>query len=536
VGDFLSNTDHLPPYKRRISPLSRRLRTLGVISFCLFLGLCYGFLFAILPPFFYVPLAIPIALLALAVAWALPDRPGQDARWVRRALALFLVAFTFWPNYLAVSLPGTPWVSLNRAAGILMGVSLIIYLATSQEGRERLADGTRALGFLKWLALTYLLLQFLTVPFSATATGSVFRALNFQLEFTLPFIASLIVFAREGSERLLIRFIVAGIIFQVVLAAGEAYTQGIFWAKYVPDFLKADPALVNLILAGTQRAYVDIHRSQGSFSNPLPMAEYLALSCPFLVWGIVYARTFRARIGFGLLLAAGVCGVYFSQSRLGFIGGMAALGTFLILLAVTIRKGGAKGSFLPPIALLALPSAAISIIALSFASGRIRTVVWGAGHTVGSDDSRFFQYERGFQELAKWPFGYGMGQAATRIGQIGPNGYNIDTYYMAIALDTGVIGFFCFYGFMIGLAAVAASRSLGSAEFPGKSLLLACTASIVTFLVTKSVLSLEDTHPFFAIVLGLTTALVARSALASPSADTQRSLFTPEPVARPALG
>jgi hypothetical protein len=118
--------------------------------------------------------------------------------------------------------------------------------------------------------------------------------------------------------------------------------------------------------------------------------------------------------------------------------------SFLLYLAAwgILRWRQSRESLFGPAITLAYPLIFAAFIAATFTVGRLRRMVWGGGEHQFSTDARRVQYERGFEILAGNPFGHGIGMGAETLGFTNLAGVlTIDTYYLAIALEYGVIGF-----------------------------------------------------------------------------------------------
>ena len=79
------------------------------MAFCFF----YGAAYSIFAPYYVIAFFIPPAVLTLLVIWVLPDLepPVRTMEWLFFA---FFVALVTWPDYLAVALPGLPWITIAR--------------------------------------------------------------------------------------------------------------------------------------------------------------------------------------------------------------------------------------------------------------------------------------------------------------------------------------------------------------------------------------------------------------------------------------
>src|SRR5262245_58170945 len=96
----------------------------------------YGFYYAIFTPWLLVPLIVPIVILMLITIWALPDTQFFPEKALERMFFAFFAALVLWPNYLAVDLPGLPWITFGRVVNVPMVMLLIITVSTSVPFRE----------------------------------------------------------------------------------------------------------------------------------------------------------------------------------------------------------------------------------------------------------------------------------------------------------------------------------------------------------------------------------------------------------------
>src|SRR3546814_19920121 len=68
----------------------------------------------------------PVIALGLLVIWALPETDWAPTKTLAWLLIAFLIALPLWPNYLAIALPGMPWITLLRIIGAPMILLLLI--------------------------------------------------------------------------------------------------------------------------------------------------------------------------------------------------------------------------------------------------------------------------------------------------------------------------------------------------------------------------------------------------------------------------
>jgi hypothetical protein len=114
--------------------------------------------------------------------------------------------------------------------------------------------------------------------------------------------------------------------------------------------------------------------------------------------------------------------------------------------------------------------------------------------------------------ILKHPWGYGSGNGAVALGVTNPAGdISIDTYYMSIGLDYGVLGFLFYYGAVIAAGYYAGRQALLSAGTKRDIAFLGPLAiSLASFLLIKSVFSQEDNNPLAFMMMGAVVALCSR--------------------------
>jgi O-antigen ligase len=118
----------------------------------------------------------------------------------------------------------------------------------------------------------------------------------------------------------------------------------------------------------------------------------------------------------------------------------------------------------------------------------------------------------GLDILASNPLGYGIGMGAETLGFRNLAGaLTIDTYYILIALEYGVIGFLIYYGmFLIATWKAGMSTFRQPAESREELLLIPLAIAISNFIVIKSIFSQDANHPVVFMMLAMMVALIWR--------------------------
>ena len=143
----------------------RKLWLFGLLYIVALVG--FGVLFAFSGTNALMPLAGLLACLALLIIWALPDSDNPPLPWIRRLLFAFLIAFCFWPDYLAFDFPGLPWITALRIFGVPLSLVFLICLSVSKKFRADLADKLSATPLVSRFLLIFVAIAAISIGFSS---------------------------------------------------------------------------------------------------------------------------------------------------------------------------------------------------------------------------------------------------------------------------------------------------------------------------------------------------------------------------------
>ncbi len=254
----------LAPYRSVWSNKASRLVALafGLGAFV------YGMAFALLSDAISIALVAPAAILAGLVVWALPrDLFEAPTRLLEALLLGALFALVVWPNYIAIALPGLPWITLNRLIGLSLVGVLLICASVSTSFRGSVRDALSAAPLLWRLVVAFVFIQIVAVLDSRDVSSSLDRFINYQVGWTAAFFAGVYVFLRPGAaERW--AFVLCGAAVVVGLIGLAEYRAGrVIWAGHIPSFLRIENPDVSRVLAGFHREASDQHRVQSTFTT-----------------------------------------------------------------------------------------------------------------------------------------------------------------------------------------------------------------------------------------------------------------------------
>lgn len=502
----------LKPYSRYRPLIWQRVLVWGVVTTLVLVCLIYGFFYALTTPYLIPQFAAPIIILAGITIWALPDLKTAPTRTLEFLFFAYVAAAILWPNYIAFNPPGLPWITMIRLVGFPCAFILLLCVSVSKDFRRQTLGSMRAIPWLTPLYVSFLVVQAVSIGFSSTVGASLNLWVDAQINWTMMFFVSCYVFLKPGNAERWAVLLWAGAIVLSVLGFWEARLEHVPWAGHIPSFLKVDADYVENVLSGARRLGTDKYRLQGTHSTSLGLSEYLALTSPFVIHFMVdraYPRAVRLLAALSLpLIFYTIVG---TDARLGSVGFV--VGCLLYLMSwAFLQWRQVKSSILGPAFVFGAPIFSAAFLAATLFIGRLHLIVWGGGNDRYSTQGRTDQYHMGIPKVMHHPWGYGIGRGAEELNyrNLG-GGLTIDTYYLLVALDYGIIGFLLYYSALLLSAGFAVK--VGHFEMPRErehTILVPTAVSLVVFTVTKSVFSQTENHYLQFIMMGLACALIYR--------------------------
>jgi len=504
----------LPQYRQPFAtPTNPGLLTLLLIAM---LAALYGFLFAAFAEALLLPLTIPLLILAAVVVWVLPETRRGPLRALEWLFFGFLIVLLIWPDYLAISFPGLPWITFRRLFAGPMALILLICISVSAAVREDIKRVIASEPLVTKLIIAFAILQLLSIALSRDPSRSVERFIVAQLYWTAMFFAGCYIFLKPGRVA---RWAAIFCLLSIPLALIGLYewaNSRVPWADRIPALLKVEDESVQRVLAGTARAATGEYRVQSTHTTSLGYAEFLALTTPFLIHYVVGSFSTLVRLAALIALPVTFWMILLTDSRLGVVGFFLAALLYPAAWAV-LRWKRAAGSLFGPAITLAYPVIFVLFLVASVVFGRLRRIMWGGGEHAASTEGRKMMYDKGLDIIAGNPIGHGVGMGAETLGVTNLAGIlTIDTYYLLIALEYGVLGFLIYYGYLI-IAVIRSAATLMTGRLPDQETLylIPLSIAILSFIVIKSVFSQDANHPIIYMMLAAMLALIVRHKEAS---------------------
>lgn len=473
------------------------------------IALFYGLIFGATGPIFLVQLLLPLAALAFLVLWLLPETGKPSPRLIEGLFFAFLTVSMLWPDYLAIALPGLPWITLARLTALPLAFFYISSLSQSADYRNEIKAVLNEVPLI-WKAMAiFAAMAAFSVIVSDKPVESANRFFVALYAWVMMFFVASHVFKRRNRATWFCYLVWFCTIVICIITFLEVRKQALPWAGHIPSFLAIQDESVQRMLAPKVRGSTGIFRAQSKFASPLSLAEFLVLSVPFLLHLAAYHRLLVIRIAAICTIAPVIWAILETDARLGMVGLFLAVLLFVGAWAI-MRTRQRKDSLIAPIVLLGYPAGFALFLAASLTVQRLRNMVWGSSAYDDSDQARIEQMNMGLPMILQRPWGYGIGRSGEQLGFTNSAGMiTIDNYMLSIALELGIIGLLTFAG-MFALGAWTGGKEVAKQYDFETSLIVPASITLVNFLLIKTVLSQMENHALFFVVLGLTVALIHR--------------------------
>jgi O-Antigen ligase len=511
VSIWVPNDRVLGGYYQPPSPQWRSIRRWIVLSLITFVGMIYGFLVSIFPVAFYTYLAMPIVFILLLVIWILPEAKSVPRKLMTNLFFIFYISFLLWPNYLAIAIPGLPWITMIRLWSVPLAIVFLVSLSVSPAFRGEVTTALKTNPMTVKFLLAFVFMQIVTLPFSFKPFDSLNKFIDSIMTWSGLFLVAVFVFLQPGMAKRWTWQLCAMAVILCLIGEWEYHAQGVLWAGHIPSFLAVQDEVVQRILAGGGRLGSDIHRVQSTFVTSLNFAEFLAICTPFLVYFILRQQNWVYRAALFLYLCFHFRIIMWTDSRIGTVGFFVTFMLYGLAWMIHRRRTNVRDLIAPAVA-LAYPVGLAIFFVLSLTWPRLVNMTWGSGAQQYSTDARKAQFSLMWERLAQNPIGHGMGSGAEALGYTNLGGaLTVDSYIIVVAMEYGVIGLIAFFGMILYSAARSYKFGIDLKEGE-ETLLIPLAIALVVFAVGRAVLGQQEANPLLFMMLGMAAALTHRAA------------------------
>ncbi len=531
----MAGTFILKPYERRRDPgiFGKLLRAAALI----FIAAFYGLLCSILPMQLLVVPAVPILFLVGLILWMLPDVGGIYTATMSKLLLGYAFLNLVWPFYVAIDVPGVPWVTPQRiCVGLLLAI-FMFNLAKSSEFRSALSDTLAASPLTRRVFWGFCAITALSIPFSETIGFSLNKFINNQIFWTMMFVVSAYLATQPGFVFKVARLLVIGVLIVAMFGLIESALHRVIWMDHLPRFLQVDPGLLETFAKSQSRAGTDIYRVRGTMGVSLYYAEYLAMTLPLVIHFAVREKRFVYKFPLMAGAVAIALNMFLTNARSGMVGLLMTLVLYTLFSVYRLRKRE-PGSLTASTLVYGSPAGVLVLIGLVLSSNRMRAMTLGGAQHRNSSEAREAQWAMGLPKMLTHPLGHGVGRANETLGYTNKGGYGtIDSYYLSLLLEYGVLGFAAFM-IMFGSIGWFGFKTFNNAVNDDQDMAGPLAIGILNFLVIKGVLSSEINIPIAFMMTGLVVGLMwqqskapAPAAARAPApAPRGRLRGTPQPA------
>ncbi len=489
---------------RRSAP--QLVRTVGAVAgwslVAVFLGALVGISAVVLPPMGAFTI---VAVAAVIFLWVMPGLPTISIPAIRRLFYIMFTVSLCVPTYYAIALPGMPWISIRRIAAAPLIIALSLALATSQPLRSRvkaiLIDGKLksicAIGFLAMIVIS--------VFFSANPFESLSQTNEIITSWYIPFLALLCIVDTERDIIQLMKVVawcalVVSLIGVAEFVLHRRVALEVLPAPVIASLMENNPSFAGLVNSSPMRN--GMWRASSIFTVSLSFGEFESIVAPIGYFFLVHGRSFKAK-AFGLAVGTmAIVGIFCSGSRGAYASVIAATVAFTFLWLIRAIRFE-RGSLAP--ALVGL----VSFICFAILFGlilfwpRMHNVVMGGGIESYSDQARWEEVAASIPHILDNPItGHGISMGGTVVGYRSPGSDipSLDSYVLSLLVETGVPGFFFFFGMIIFSALSCARIYISNRTILGP--VAGCIGcAVVAYGTYRVFLSQRESHTlFFALV------------------------------------
>lgn len=480
------------------SPLAGTLLLIGLLLISVFVGLAA----AVIPAGTLVRLvAIPCGIGVLFLVWALPKRSHGPDGLAMGVLTLLMICIHLWPQYIFYRFGGLPAISPTKFAWLAFLCVASFSALLCRTPMARLSKRCKAHPWLIGSLVIFMSWRIISALAGDEPLVQVWLLGSEMISSYLFFFLILAVIRDESDVLRLLNVLAVVALIQAGLASYESVVKHTLFGRFV-SASSDDPATMASILAEKFRG--GAYRAQGTFEHPMVLAEFLAMMVPLAVAVAARAKLHLRLLALGFIPLA-IAMILASRSRSGIAVLLAAVVLVGLLFALprnsdhkgVSRQGGtlvAAAFFLPVLA-----------VGAYIAGTEIYELIAGRNVSEASSTmSRVLMFEKGIPLVLESPlFGYGNGLGAVKLGFFDGVRYNIDSYFLTVALDSGLPGFIAFGIVVIGGIALGLRLYINDSGKTGTTAGL-IAISLVMFVGVKSVLSITSGFTLaFALIVSL---------------------------------
>jgi O-antigen ligase len=324
------------------------------------------------------------------------------------------------------------------------------------------------------------------------------------------------------------RLVVYGCIFTMLVTLLENYMQHPPWLGYTPSFMKIDPILYETYVSPQARVGDGRYRVRATFGIVLYYSQYLGLVFPALLYEMWKMKGWKRVLAIALVPLI-LQTVWFVNARTASIALLISLFGFAGLVMIRQLFFRSRGDALKPGIMVALVLLAVAALAGAIASShRLQMYTIGGQQHAGSNAVRDQQWEGAWRAVRKNPIGVGMGTPLPDVGAVSTKGIAIvDSFFINLLVGVGPLGFIGFMGCIARIAWLGVMTFMRAKddveEWSG-----AMALAVINFIVAAYVISFADNiYLLFTMCVGILALHRHQSARIAAETPTPTALPSP---------
>jgi O-antigen ligase len=204
--------------------------------------------------------------------------------------------------------------------------------------------------------------------------------------------------------------------------------------------------------------------------------------------------------------------VRMTDARLGVLGYLISILSYVLFWSL-VRFRRRLSDLVSAAIVYGYPAAFLAVLASSMFVHRINLLIFGGGAQASSTAHRTEQFRMALPGVLRNPIGHGAGESGMAMGYAPGDFIAIDSYFINLALDYGVLGLVLYVAMFVIVIVAAVTTALRFAQDEDQevAMLIPLAACLLAFLAIRGVFGQPDIHPVAFTILGMVVALVART-------------------------
>lgn len=470
--------------------------------------------------------AAPIGIMAAMCLWLLPDvhKPANPPFY--KLVTAYVVLLAAWPGYVAIALPGLPWITPPR---LVLGILLIVMalqIAQFSEVRQRLKETILYDRMALYLYLGFWITSLIALPLAPSPSSTLTYGIMQEILALSPAIALIWALSKDIMQlpKVLLALALCCVL-TMVIAVIENIMQQPPWMNNIPSFMMVDSDLLATYLSDQARTGDPRYRIRSTFGVVLYYSQYLCMLLPVLSFLMVRMRGSSRLVLFPLLVVLILHTIWYANARTASLALLLSVfgSAGLVLLRSAInRRGGDPFKALFQFVMLGAVVAALGLAVATSHRAQMYTI--GGDQHAASNLVRDRQWKNTWEQVFNNPIGVGLGNSPLFVGTSGRNKQIVDSLYINMLVDVGPIGFLCFFGFYLRLAwlglvvYIRARDELDEYAAP-------MTLGLIGFLVSAYVISFTDNN-YIGMIFGAAILILHRRQQKAIDAEGATPLLT----------